>query len=98
MIYKSLDLHDFIQAFEEAGRGHYYSYEGFSEIYEYLEQTGDVTNGCGYELDIIEICGMFTETDPESALRDYGMESLEEMEGNTYVTMLKNGNVLFMDF
>lgn len=97
MIYKKYEIYDFIHEFKIQGRD-YYSLESYNYMYDYLDDYGSINDNCGYELDIIELCGIFTECDLDTALNDYGLDSFDELDDNTIAWKLKNNKVLYMDF
>ena len=68
MIYQTVNLYKFRQAFVEAGRADQFSYDGLSFIYDYLQEAGDV------ELNVIAICCDFCESDWESIASEYGLD------------------------
>lgn len=79
----------FMDAFENMGRGDQFSYEALEALFEYYNEMDD------YELDVIEICCDWTEYESEEeALVEFSMEDLDELNGNYATLYLSNGGVL----
>jgi hypothetical protein len=57
----SINKYDFRDAFQKAGRGNNFSYEGLSVLFDYFEEYEDST-GEEIELDVIAICCEFNES------------------------------------
>lgn len=57
---QTINLHDFRQAFQNAGRENQFSYEGLERLYEFLIQYEDDT-GEELELDVIALCCDYSE-------------------------------------
>lgn len=77
-MYTEIMLNDFRDAFQRV-RPDDFSYEGLKVIYNHLL---DYEDGCAekIELNVIAICCDFTECNIEEVLKDYDLESLEELE------------------
>ena len=60
MLIKRVTESDFIQAFDDYGRGNNFSIEAREALYEYLEDLSEIT-GEPIELDVIGICCDFSE-------------------------------------
>ena len=56
--------HAFQRAFIDYGRGNKFTNEGYDALFDYIEDA----YGEDYELDVIELCGAYTEYD---CLHDY---------------------------
>lgn len=56
----TINEHEFRRAFEEAGRGDQFSYEGLGALFAYLEEWEEYM-GVELELDVIGLCCEFTE-------------------------------------
>ena len=67
---KTINLHDFRQAFQDYGRGEQFSYEALGLIFEYYEQYENDT-GVPYELDVIALCCDIAEMTAEEVINDY---------------------------
>jgi tRNA A37 threonylcarbamoyltransferase TsaD len=79
----SVSVYDFRDAFMNA-RPDDFSYEGLTALFDHLEQYEQECD-TEIELDVIAICCEFTEGTIEDHLNDYGLETLEELEGRTIV-------------
>jgi len=69
MIYQTVNLYKFRDAFVRAGRGDQYSYDGLSAIYDYLAESGQ-----DVELDVVAICCDFAESDWQSIASEYDID------------------------
>ena len=78
MIIKTLNVHDFRQAFIDYNRGEQFTYDALTALFEWLEELAEDT-GTPYELDVIALCCEFTE-----------YEDLEEIQANYSSTKLDN--------
>ena len=74
---KTINLHDFRQAFQDHGRGEQFSYEALGLIFEYYEQYEDDT-GEQVNLDVIAICCDLAELSVEEIVRGYILDQDEE--------------------
>jgi hypothetical protein len=61
MIYQTVNLYSFRDAFVRAGRADHFTYDGLSFIFDYLADSGQ-----DVELDVIALCCDFAESDWES--------------------------------
>ena len=78
MIIQTITSNNFVDAFQHAGRDKQFSYEGKIALYNFLEDTYSHEN---YELDVIEICGSFSEyEDLEEFHQDYDPEIYPDLE------------------
>ena len=69
--------YDFYDAFRRMGRSDSFSYSGYKALYEYLVELEDDT-GIEFELDVIEICGEYSEyATALEAAQEYGYDSEE---------------------
>ena len=58
-MYRTINEYEFEQAFKKMDRD-YYSYDGYRALYEFLDEICS-SDDKGFELDVIAICGEFTE-------------------------------------
>ena len=93
MIYSQLTFFDFQDAFQTMNRKDNFSYEALKALFDYYDNYDDV-----YELDVIAICCDWNEMSKEEVLKEYELESIEELADRTIVIYLDNGNVLFQVF
>ena len=70
---QTINLHDFRNAFQAAGRGGQFTYEGLGVLFDYLEQYEQDT-GEQIELDVIGLCCEYAESTPEDIARDYDID------------------------
>lgn len=79
----------FMDAFEDMGRGNQFSYEAINTLFDYYDELDD------YELDVIGICCDWTEYETEKeACEELGMEDIDELNDNYQVIELSNGGLL----
>ena len=83
----TINEYDFVRAFDEANRSDNFSRSGRFALYEYLT---DLENECGIEieLDVIALCGDFTEWESLDEFREnYGEEyqSYEDIAERTVI-------------
>lgn len=83
---------DLRRAFEEIGRRNSFSDSGFDALYDYLENCGDI------ELDVIALDCDFSEDSLENVLKNYDLESFDELNDNTYAVMVDDENVLYINY
>ena len=97
---QSINQYGFERAFAEMGRENSYSYEGKKALFEYIEQYEDDT-GKELELDVIALCGEFTEYKDLKEFQDnYGKEykTLEDIEEETTVIPINDKSFIIQDF
>ena len=104
---QTINLHDFRNAFQAAGRGEQFTYEGLGVLFDYLEQLEQDT-GEQIELDIIALCCEYAESTPEEIAEDYGIEidEDEDLEGavlshlnhNTRVCGTTDDTIIYLQF
>ena len=86
---KTVNLDDFRKEFEEYDRDRF-SYKGLEMLYDYLIELEEDT-GVELELDVIELCGSFTEY---KSMEDFRSENrrfynvIEDIEDETTVILL----------
>jgi hypothetical protein len=83
----------FCDASRDSGRNTQFTYEAKRALFDYLEDIGEEI-----ELDVIALCCEWYEETLEDVLHDYGLESVEELEENTTVIEVPNGNILYQAF
>ena len=87
----------FCDAFRDMGRNAQFTYEAKRALFDYLEELGEDI-GEEIELDVIALCCEWHEETLEDVLHYYDLESLEELEENTTVLELPNGNILYQPY
>lgn len=87
-MYKTLTKSEFINEFRECGRGEQFSYKGFEALYDYLEEEE-------YELDVIALCGDYTEYESiEDVRADYDNLHPYPLEHYTTVIEFDDGIII----
>ena len=81
-MYRTINEYEFRQAFKDMDRD-YYSYDGYTALYEHLEEICS-SDEKGYELDVISICGEFTEYDD---LKEFQKEYYDNVAGDKFKTI-----------
>ena len=99
-MYRTINEYEFRQAFKDMDRD-YYSYDGYEALYEFLDEICS-SDDKGYELDVIGICGDFTEYDDlKEFQKEYGdeeYECIEDIEEQTMVLRVDVGEFLLKVF
>lgn len=77
-MYMTLSVDDFMDAFNDAGRGNQFSSQGLRAMFDYFTDLEDQT-GEPMELDVVAICCDYTEYDSAlDAASEYGFEPEED--------------------
>ena len=50
------------------------------------------------ELDVISLCGDFSQSSIKEVLSDYDLDSLDELKQNTTVLKLNDGTVIYQNY
>ena len=91
----TINKHDFIQAFKDAGRENQFSLDALTVLFHHLEEwESQMTEPM--ELDVIALCCEYEEYDSLDVFRaDYGDEyvSLEDVEERTLVLRKALGDI-----
>lgn len=98
-MYQSVNFCDFCDAFRTMDRNENFSYVGKRHLFDYLEQYEEETN-TPIELDIIALCCEYNEDPLDEVLQNYELESLEDLQDNTFVINYdeETGLVLYQIF
>jgi hypothetical protein len=106
---QTINLHDFRNAFQAAGRGEQFTYEGLEVLFDYLEQYEQDT-GEQIELDVIGLCCEYAESTPEDIARDYDIEIdgldladafqpvIEHLEQETSICGTTDDTIIYLQF
>jgi len=94
---QSINLNQFQDAFTNMGRKDQFSYGGLKALFEYLESYEEDT-GEEIELDVIALCCDYTEAPIKDVLRDYSLDSLEEIQDRTTVIMVDDNTIIYGAF
>lgn len=104
MLVKKVYFDDFLNEFEKFDRVDSFTYEGKKALYNYLYELGEEI-GQPIELDIISICGEFTEYEClEQFNHDYGyaighnIEDIDDIEDYTTVIKIDEEGFIIQDF
>ncbi len=92
MIYQTINQSDFHDAFRKMDRLNNFSYEGRIALFNYLNDLEE------YELDVVGLCCEFSENKIEETLKDYNLDSLEDLMDETQVIWNDGTNVLFAQY
>ncbi len=89
----------FCDAFRNMDRKENFTYEGKRALFDYLEKIEEET-GEKIELDVIALCCDYSEDLLEEVLENYSLQSLKELQENTYVVNYdeETGIVLYQQF
>ena len=90
---KTLTFYDFCDEFTKMGRSEQFSYEAKQALYDYYEEYEPA-----YDLDVIEICCDWVEESIVSVLDDYGLDTLEELQNDTYVIEIDADTILYQNY
>jgi hypothetical protein len=66
----TIHRHDFLRAFEDAGRGNQFSRVALFELFDYLEQM-ESDSGVEIELDVVAICCDYSESTYAELIEQY---------------------------
>tara|TARA_R110000823_G_scaffold233682_1_gene360040 strand:- start:997 stop:1386 length:390 start_codon:yes stop_codon:yes gene_type:complete len=99
-VVKTLNVHDFRQAFIDYNRGEQFTYNALTALFEWLEELAEDT-GTPYELDVIALCCEFTEYDNLAEVQaNYSgteLESIDDLQDHTTVIEF-DGGIIIQDF
>jgi hypothetical protein len=88
---------DFHDAFKNYNRESNFSRDGLDALFEYFESLEQGT-GVEMELDVIAFCCDYCEYTIEEALKEYGMDSIEELRDNTTVIDVNDETIIVQSF
>jgi len=90
---KTINEKQFIQAFDQMGRGNQFSEEALKELFDYLSEIEN-DSGEEIELDVVALCCEFVEYDSlKECVNEEGI-SLDEDEEVTFETLSQHINVI----
>lgn len=95
-IVKPIDLVEFIEAFNDYGRGYQFSKEARETLFYYYCELAE-SSGQPIELDVIGICCDWSELYIEDIPSYYDM-SLEELDAHTVVLPVDEKRILVYNF
>ena len=88
---------DFVRLFDEYNRSENFSIPARRKLFEYLDQLSDDI-GEDIKIDVIAICGDYTESTIEEALKDYGLESLDDLKDHTQVIEVDDETIIYVNY
>ena len=92
-----ISINDFQRAFIDANRAHSFTNEGLDGLYEYLESFDD-SRGEEYELDVIELCGEYSEYNSKGEYySEYSKQDIVDCDVHI-VAELYSGGVIVRDW
>ena len=94
---QTVNFYDFETAFRNMEKDSHFSYEGLYALFEYLEDYEE-NIGEEIELNVIALCGEYNEETIEDVLRNYNLESIDELEDLTTVIRNDGETVLYQTF
>ena len=100
MLVQKVSFYDFLKEFEEFGRQDSFSYEGKKALYNYLNDLGDDI-GQPIELEIIGLCGEFTEYDSLEEFNNYynlDLDCIDDINDYTIVIPVDDESFIIQDF
>lgn len=103
-MYKLISKSDFRDEFRKMGRGDNFSYDGLGALYDYLEEFDCSEEGIGQELDVIALCGDFTEYENIKEFAEnyktfiIGEVSIEDIEQETIVIPVSGERFIIQNF
>jgi len=93
MIYIDVSLSKFRDAFHQYDRGNSFTYEALEHIYNDLLECGQ-----GVELCVISICCDYSQDDLKNVLKEYDLDSFEDLENETWAIRMSDNTVLYRSF
>lgn len=109
-IIQEVNLYQFREAFVRMDRRDNFSYKGLEHLFNYMEEQAENYGG-NYILDVVELCGEYTESSYDRIVADYDIDlsdcddEEEKLEGvrqyleeNTVVVAEFNGTFIYQQF
>ena len=100
MIYQTVDLNDFREAFKQADRKDQFSYEGLEALFDFISDIYATEENTNYELDVIALCCEYTEYASVAEYnKDYEpVESIDEIENQTLVIKIDDDSFIIQNY
>ena len=95
-IFETVDYSLFESRFRDYGRLDQFP-KGLRALFDYLEEFSEET-GQPIELDVIALCCDFSEDTIKNTLREYDLESLDELRENTQVIEIDDETIIYANF
>ena len=93
---QTINFHDFADAFR-AIRPDNFSHDGLRALFDYLEEYEESCDQT-IELDVIALCGDYSEDSIENVLKEYDMADIEELRDNTQVIDVDDETIIYSAF
>ena len=93
---QTITTHEFRTAFSDAERNNF-SRSGLGELFSYFEDY-EQNSGEEMELDVIAICCDYSEEPIKDVLKNYKLESIEELSQKTSVVWYDEETVIYAVF
>ena len=90
---QTISKSDFRDMFVRFNRVDNFSYEGLGALYDHLEEIDE-----DYDLDVIGLCCEYAEDSIENVLKEYNLESLDELNDETLVVWSDDVSVLYVQY
>ena len=100
MLIKKVYFNDFLEEFKKYEREDSFSYEGKKALFEYLYELGDDI-GQPIELEIIGLCGEFTEFENLEEFNNYynlDLDYIDDINDYTIVIPIDEESFIIQDF
>lgn len=96
-MYKRINLEQFIEEFKVCGRGTQLSRQALEKLYSYYEEMWE---DCGIEIEL-DVIALFCEWSEEpliDVLKNYNLETTEQLENNTTVIRIDAVTILYQPY
>lgn len=94
---QTVTKNQFIRAFTDMNRANHFSRKGLECLFEYLEDMESQTD-TEIEFDVIAICCDFSEGLIEDVLKEYNVDSLDELKNETTVIEVDDDTIIYQNF
>lgn len=94
---QTVTLSMFRDAFRGTSYENNFTYEGLALLFDYLEQY-EQDSGRELELDVVALCCDYAQDDLEAVLKNYSLESIDDLRDNTTVIECNDGTVIYQVF
>ena len=88
---------EFVRAFDKADRSDNFSPLGRRKLFDYFEQLEEDL-GEDIEFDVIAICCDYSEDTIENVLKEYNLESIDELRDQTTVIEVDDETIIYQCF
>lgn len=94
---QTIDQYEFRDAFKRMNRADNFSISGLNALFEYLTEYESET-GEEIELDVIALCCDYTEDSIKNVLKEYKLESIDELRDYTTVIEVDSDTIIYQAF